>query len=140
MQSARRTFQEVMMDQPYFSDCEEIIAAVKKYLEASSQGDASIMALYFHKDAVIFWGGDQPDEHGHEIQGFFDFINKSGPDTDKNPPYHIDILDMTETTAVTKVVEKWQGKLFTDYHTFVKTPKGWQITAKLFHTHEEGQK
>lgn len=128
------------MNQAYFSDCEEIIAAVKKYLEASNQGDASIMAPYFHKDAVIFWGGDQPDEHGHEIQGFFDFINKSGPDTDKNPPYHIDILDMTETTAVTKVVEKWQGKTFTDYHTFVKTPEGWQITAKLFHTHEEGEK
>ena len=91
------------MNKTYFSDCEEIIAAVKKYLEASNKGDASIMAPVFHKDAVIFWGSPNPDEHGHEIQGFFDFINESGPDPDHNPPYHIDILDMTETTAVTKV-------------------------------------
>ena len=79
---------------------------------------------------MIFWGGSDPDEHGHEIQGFFDFINESGPDPDHNPPYHIDILDMTETTAVTKVVEKWQGITYTDYHTFIKTPEGWRITAK----------
>lgn len=125
------------MNKSYFSDCNEIISAVKKYLEASNKGDASIMAPYFHKDAVIFWGGINPDEHGHEIQGFFDFINESGPDPEHNPPYHIDILDMTETTAVTKVVEEWQGQTFTDYHTFIKTPDGWRITAKLFHTHKE---
>lgn len=89
---------------------------------------------------MIFWGGPNPDEHGHEIQGFFDFINESGPDPDHNPPYHIDILDMTETTAVTKVVEKWQGITYTDYHTFIKTPEGWRITAKLYHTHEEAEK
>lgn len=58
------------MNKTYFSDCEEIIAAVQKYLEASNKGDASIMAPVFHKDAVIFWGGSDPDEHGHEIQGF----------------------------------------------------------------------
>lgn len=122
------------MNKTHFSDCKEIVAAVKKYLEASNKGDASIMAPYFHKDAVIFWGGSDPDEHGHEIQGFFDFINDSGPDPD-----HIVILDMTETTAVTKVVEKWQGVTYTDYHTFIRTPEGWRITAKLFHAHEEVQ-
>ncbi len=118
----------------YFADCEALLTAVKKYLEASNKGDSSIMAPYFHKDAVIFWGGNEPDEHGHEIGGFFDFIDESGADTDKNPPFHIDILDITPTTAVTKVVEVWQGKTYTDYHTFVKTPEGWKITAK-FSTH-----
>ncbi|HIV17844.1 MAG TPA: hypothetical protein IAC82_00800 [Candidatus Merdivicinus intestinigallinarum] len=43
------------MSKTYFSDCEEIIAAVKKYLEASNKGGASIMMPVFHKDAVIFW-------------------------------------------------------------------------------------
>lgn len=95
------------------------------------------MAPYFHKDAVIFWGGENPDQHGHEIQGFFNAMDATGQDPDHNPPYQIDILDMTETTAVTKVVEVWQGKTFTDYHTFIKTPDGWRITAKLFHTHTE---
>lgn len=36
------------MNSNYFSDCAEIIAAVKKYLEASNKGDASIMAPVFH--------------------------------------------------------------------------------------------
>ncbi len=127
------------MKKIYFSDCEEIITAVKKYLEACNKGDSSIMAPYFHKDAVIFWGGMEPDKHSHEIQGFFDAMDETGQDTDPNPPYHIDILDITETTAVTKVVEEWQGQTFTDYHTFIKTPDGWRITAKIFHTHEEVQ-
>lgn len=94
------------MNKAYFSDCEEIVDAVKKYLEASNRGDASIMKPFFHKDAVIFWGDPDPDARGHEIQGFFDYINKSSPDPDRNPPCYIDILDMTETTAVTKIVEK----------------------------------
>lgn len=123
------------MNKTYFSDCEEIVTAVKKFLEANNKGDASIMKPYFHKDAVVFWGGGNTDEFDHGIKVFFDLIDASGPDPEKHPHYHIDILDLTETIAVVKIAEEWQGKTYTNYLTFIKTAEGWKITAKIFHTH-----
>lgn len=117
----------------YFSDCEAIVGAVKKYLEACNKGKSSIMAPSFHKDAVIF-EGNQPEEGNHAIKGFFDLIDTCGQDPNKNPPYEISIIDITETTAVTKTVMVFHGQAYTDYHTFIKTPNGWKITAKIFHT------
>lgn len=117
----------------YFQDCEEVIAGVKKYLESCNKGKSSIMEPSFHKDAVIF-EGNQPEEGNHAIKGFFDLINGAGADPNKNPPSQITILDITQTTAVTKTVMVFHGQAYVDYHAFVKTPKGWKITAKIYHT------
>ena len=91
------------------------------------------MAPSFHKDAVIF-EGNQPEEGNHAIKGFFDLIDTCGQDPDHNPPSQISILDITESTAVTKTVMVFHGQAYTDYHAFIKTPKGWRITAKIYHT------
>ena len=117
----------------YFEDCEAVIAEVKKYLESSNKGKSSIMAPNFHKDAVIF-EGNQPEEGNHAIKGFFDLIDSVGQDPNHNPPSHISILDITETTAVTKTVMVFHRQAYTDYHAFVKTTKGWKIAAKIYHT------
>ena len=69
-----------------------------------------------------------------QSKGFFDLINGAGQDPNKNPPSEITILDITQTTAVTKTVMVFHGQAYVDYHAFVKTPKGWKITAKIYHT------
>ena len=116
----------------YFTDCEEVVAAVHKYLEACNKGKSSIMTPSFHKDAVIFEGGKN-EVGNHQIKGFFDLIDSVGQDPTKNPPHQISILDITETTAVTKTTMVFHGTTYTDYHTFIKTPEGWRITAKIYH-------
>lgn len=118
----------------YFSDCEQVINAINKYLEAGKTGKSSIMIPSFHKDSVIFEGGK--NEVGtHQIQGFFDLINTCGQDPNPQPPHQISILDITKTTAVTRTVMEFHGTTYTDYHSLIKTPEGWLIVAKVYHTH-----
>ena len=92
----------------YFQDWEEVIGCVKKYLESSNKGKSLIIEPSFHKDAVIF-EGNQLEEGNHAIKGFFDLINSAGQDPDKNPPSQILILDIIQTTAVTKTVMDFHG-------------------------------
>ena len=87
------------------------------------------------QDAVIF-EGNQPEEGNHAIKGFFDLIDTCGQDPNHNPPYEISIVDITESTAVTKTVMVFHGQTYTDYHGFVKTPNGLKITDKIYHTHK----
>lgn len=117
----------------YFADCEAVMNCIKKYLEGGKEGKSSIMASSFHKDAVVF-EGNQPEEGNHTIKAFFSIIDGAGQDPDKNPPNQVSILDITETTAVTKTIMVFHGQAYTDYHALVKTTNGWKIAAKIYHT------
>ena len=123
------------MNPKHFEDEREIKAVMLKYLEGSNKGDSSILSPYFHKDAVIYWDGAEPDVHTHAIQWFFDAIDRMGPDDDPDAPYTVDVLDITDGIAVVMVVETWKGMRYTDYHSLIRTPDGWRIVAKLFHNH-----
>lgn len=92
------------------------------------------MAPYFHKDAKMFWAGKEPNNM--PIADLFKFIDTLGKESDKNAPYSVDIIDLMPDMAIGKVVFKFHGKVYTDYHVFAKTADGWKIVTKVYHEHK----
>lgn len=86
----------------------------------------------FHKDCVTY-GTVNGELIGGAGNPTADFIINYG----KSPEIvsHIDVLDITPTTAVVRIVMEKDavGSDCNDYLSLIKLDKGWTVIAKVFH-------
>ena len=110
----------------------EVTHTVVKYVEAIRIGSIDMLADAFHKDSVTY-GFVDGSLMGGSSNPTADFIRKNG----KSPGIdaHIDVLDMTPTTAIVRVItgNDASGADCNEYLTLVKDDNGWAVIAKVFH-------
>lgn len=113
-------------------ECNEVVRLATKYVEALRIGSVEILDGIFHKDCVTY-GTVNGQLMGGASNPTADFIKNYG----KSPEIvtHIDVLDITPTTAVVRIVMEKDavGSDCNDYLSFVKIDKGWTVIAKIFH-------
>ena len=114
------------------AEYKNITYVVVHYLEAIRIGNTEMLADLFQENAVTFGTVD-----GMLVGGTgnpaVDFIKKHGasPELDS----HIDVLDMTSTTAIVRVVTEKDaiGSKCAEFLTLIKVDGNWTIIAKAFH-------
>ena len=113
-------------------DYEDVAGIAAKYVEALRQGDVDVLAELFYANAVTYGTVD-----GRLVGGAgnpaADFISTYG----KSPEIesHIDVLDITPTTAAVRIVLE-KDAIGSDCHEnllLVRLDKGWSIVGKVFH-------
>lgn len=110
----------------------DVTDTVAKYIEAIRVGSVEMLAESFHDDSVTY-GFVDGSLMGGASNPTADFIRKNGgsPGIDA----HIDVLDITPTTAIVRVVTGGDavGADCSEYLTLVKGDNGWVVIAKVFH-------
>lgn len=110
----------------------EVVRLANKYVEALRIGSIEMLDGIFHKDCVTY-GTVNGELMGGTSNPTADFILNYG----KSPEIvsHIDVLDITPTTAVVRIVMEKDavGSDCNDYLSFIKIDKGWTVIAKVFH-------
>lgn len=110
----------------------EVANIAAKYVEALRIGNVEMLDEIFHKDCVTY-GTVNGQLMGGASNPTDDFINNYGKSP--NIVSHIDILDITPTTAVVRVVMAKDAvdSDCNDYLTFLKFDGRWKVIAKVFH-------
>lgn len=112
-------------------DYKSVADTVSRYVEAIRTGNIDMLDDVFHKAAVTYGIVE-----GHLMGGIsnpaVDFIKMNGesPELDS----HIDVLDMTSTTAVVRLITEKDaiGTDCCEYLTLIKFDTGWAIISKVF--------
>jgi hypothetical protein len=127
-----------MANDRYLTDYDQIVNAIRMYIDGSKQGKSELMRPAFHPDASFF--GYAGDQLAVGTPFLFDWIDKNGP-ADKIEPRMVSV-DILESIAVVRLdVDGWSGTLagsgayMSDLFTLLKTPSGWKIIQKAFHWH-----
>lgn len=112
-----------------YKDVTEVAAS---YVEALRIGSIDMLAEIFHKDAVTY-GTVNGELVGGTGNPTIDFIKTNG----KSPEivYHIDVIDITPTTAVVRLVMEKDaiGSDCSENLMLIKLNDGWTVIAKIFH-------
>lgn len=113
-------------------DYEAVTYVAGKYIEALQIGSIDLLVDLFHEGAVTY-GTVNGELVGGAGNPAADFIKSNG----KSPEIesHIDVLDITPTTAVVRIVMEKDaiGSDCNDNLLLIKLGKGWKIIAKVFH-------
>ena len=120
-------------------DREAIEAVIREYLEGMIYGQYDKLRHAMHpKCHVIGHVGED-----YDFLPLDTFIEKLGdyPTEPVGTPIVSSILslDITGDTAIAKITDVCFGTTFTDYLTFVKDNKQWQIVAKAFYDNNSGK-
>lgn len=112
-----------------------VVNAAAKYVEALRIGSVEMLAEIFHKNSVTY-GTVNGELLGGAGNPTANFIKNYGPSAEIIT--HIDVLDITPTTAVVRIVMEKDavGSDCNDYLSFIKLDEGWKIIAKVFHQFE----
>lgn len=106
-------------------------AAVNHYLMAHATGDGAHHKMVFHEVANLYWvdAGEFKTRTGAEyIAG-----SPGKPAADEaQRKRSIEMVDVTGTAAVAKVVLDYPAVKFTDYFTLLKVGGEWKIVNKIF--------
>ena len=121
-------------------DYEDVVAAVGKYVAGLKSGNIDELEQAFHNDATMY-GFDKGALLGGSIDNLYTFVRNHGPAPQLRT--HIDVLDITPTTAVARVTLEYDvpgtnyTEYTTDYHSLIKIDGKWVIIAKLFHFYNQ---
>lgn len=104
-----------------------------KYIEALRTGNIDMLTDIFHKDSVTYGtvdGGLVGGGSSNPTAAFIKMFGKS-PEIDA----HIDVLDITPTTAVVRVIMEKDaiGSECNENLMLIKLDDGWTVIAKVFH-------
>lgn len=115
------------------SDYDAVAAVAGRYVEALRLGSVALLDEVFHADAVTYGTVDGVLVGGGTGNPAAAFIANYGPSPDIEA--HIDVLDMTPTTAVVRIIMEKDavGSDCTDMFLFIKLESGWKAIAKVFH-------
>lgn len=118
------------------NEYKNVTEAATKYVEALRTGNVDMLSDVFHKDCVTY-GTVNGELMGGASNPTADFIQNYG----KSPEiiFHIDILDITPTTAVVRIVMEKDavGSDCNHYLSFIKLDKRWAVISKIFHQFEK---
>jgi hypothetical protein len=109
-----------------------VTSIVARYIEALRVGNVDMLSESFNKNSVTY-GTVDGKLMGGARNATADFINEHG----KSPEIeaHVDVLDMTPTSAVVRVVAEKDAvdSDSIEYLTLIKIDGSWTIFAKVFH-------
>lgn len=110
----------------------EVVNLAAKYVEALRIGSVDMLTDLFHQGCVTY-GTVNGELMGGAGNPTVDFINNYGKSSEIVS--HIDVLDITPTTAVVRIVIEKDavGSDCNDYLTFIKINHCWKVIAKVFH-------
>ena len=110
-----------------------VVNLTAKYIEALKTGNVDMLAEVYHKDCVTYGTVEGKLMGGEGSNPTVDFIKNYGKAPDIVT--HIDVLDITPTTAIVRVVSEKDavGSDCNDYLSFIKLDTGWTVIAKVFH-------
>ena len=125
------------------SDYEEVLSVIGEYVSGLKSGNIDQVQRAFHKDAIMY-GYDRDDLMCGSIDNLYKWLEKGKADTNNKGGElrtHIDVLDITPTTAVARVTLEYdfagtdpvRTQYTTDYHSLIKVDGKWVVIAKLFH-------
>lgn len=114
------------------SEYNEVVNIAANYIEALRIGNIEMLDEIFHKDCVTY-GTVNGQLMGGASNPNADFINNYGKSP--NIVSHIDVLDITRTTIVVRVVMAKDAvdSDCNDYLTFLKLDESWKVITKVFH-------
>ena len=117
-------------------DYEDVVATVEAYVEGLRVGSVEKLKSAFYKNAVMYGFSPGGLLEG-PIDNLYTFVERYGPAKDVSA--HIDVLDITTTTAVVRVTMEndAQGGDFTDFHSLIKLDGQWKVIAKLYHMYDK---
>ena len=113
-------------------DYKEVAKVAANYIEAIRTGDIELLDNMFHKNAVAY-GTVEGNLVGGSGNPAVAFIKANG----KSPEieFHIDVLDITPTTAVVRIVME-KDAIGSDCNAnmlLIKLNDSWTVMAKVFH-------
>lgn len=114
------------------NDYNEVAGIAAKYITSIRTADIDMLADMFHEKAVAY-GTVDGELVGGEGNPAIEFIRKNG----KSPEieYHIDVLDITPTTASVRIVME-KDAIGSDCNAnllLIKLNDVWTVIAKVFH-------
>lgn len=109
-----------------------VVDLAAKYIEALRTGNVNMLSDIFHKDCATY-GTVNGKLMGRTTNPTVDFIKDYG--SSPEIVAHIDVLDITPTTAVVRVVIEKDavGSDCNEYLSFIKLDTVWTVIAKVFH-------
>lgn len=113
-------------------------AALQHYLDGHKTGSPDEFRQAFHPRANLYWireGQFSERTSAEYIAG----AKGGGPAPDEaQRERRIEMVDVTGTAAVARIVLDYPKVKFTDYMTLLKVDGRWQIVAKAFHVEQKG--
>lgn len=112
-----------------------VVDAATRYIEAIRIGSVDMLEASFHKGSVTY-GFVNDELQGGNSNPAVDFIKKYGKSPDMDA--HIDVLDMTPTTAIVRAVtgNDAASSGCDEYLTLIKQDTEWTIIAKVFYQYD----
>ncbi len=125
------------------SDIDGVLATVGRYTDGIKTGDIDLVRTAFRPDAAMF-GYDHDALSAGSIDNLYIWLRENQAEPGQKPGVlrtHVDILDITPSTAVVKITLEYdfpdtdpvRTQYTTDHHCLVKADGQWIIAAKLFH-------
>ncbi|MBJ7263656.1 MAG: nuclear transport factor 2 family protein [Burkholderiaceae bacterium] len=118
------------------SEYRNVKDTIAKYIDSLRTGSVDRLTDTFHKNAVTYGTVDGGLVGGADTNPVADFIRVNGKSPDIEA--HIDVLDITPSTAVVRVVTENDaiGTDCIEYLTLIKLSEAWAVVAKVFHQFE----
>lgn len=107
-------------------------AAVSQYVESAATGSGEPLRAVFHPSLFLMWvrDGVLVTRTGEEYMAGF----RGTPAADEAQRKRtIELVDVTGTAAIAKVVLDYPSVCYTDYFTLLKIGGEWKIMNKTFH-------
>lgn len=115
------------------SDYDAVAATVQRYIDGMRKGSSQFMSTAFHRDATMY-GFVGKNLFSGPIQNLYNVVDQGGEAP--NLKARLDILDITQTTAVVRVDMEQDAfnTSYTDFHSLLKEGGEWKILHKVFHS------
>lgn len=119
------------------NDLEAVRKAAYAYYDAMQAGDGAATRAVFDVSAR-FWGVRDGAEVRRNLDEFVAMVETPAPAS--APEMRIDFVDCAGDIAVAKLVDRFRGREYTDYLTFLRSDDGWKIVSKVFYAHPETER
>ncbi len=116
-----------------FNDYQEVVKALKPYIESARTGDGELSRSAFYDHAHI--DGSIGSEYSSSTADEFGAALTSLGEA-PNIEHHIAWIDISGPAAAAKVeFLDWKGFRFTDFFVLYKKEGDWKISAKVYDSH-----
>lgn len=116
-----------------FNEYQQVVAALKPYIESAKSGDGKLSRTAFYDHAYIV-GSIGGQFSALNADDFASEVNSTGKS--ENIKHHIAWIDISGPAAAAKVeFIDWAGLRFTDFFVLYKKEGQWKISGKTYDSH-----
>lgn len=112
-------------------DVRALLVMAQEYYDSMVQGKPERLRAVFDTEARFYGIRDQ-ERITRDLDVFLDMVRQPDPTTLIDRHCHAEVLDVSGSIAVLKVVDRFRGRTYTDYLSALKGKDGWRIVSKTF--------